>query len=519
MKLKSYLRRGSDISTTAILALTLFGSLPALNAADVTWVGGISNTWNTSNNNWSGGATAFTNGDNVFFTDSGLSPNPTINAQAAVTTIGNMNVSNTSGVYSISLAAWSGNTLTKSGAGTLSLPGNGTVTFSNTNLQGGTLIIRQSTFNGGAINVSGVVSLEAATAATTTLGGTSLTGAGELTLTPNGGTRIGLSADLNTSGFTGTLKASTSGQVNLNGASMNLSQAKVVLSGDTLLQGLANSQALQIGEINTGSSNRLGNGTNSANLIYQIGALNTDSSIAGIIQNGGINTGGSSVAGSVGLTKVGTGSLTLTGTNTYTAVTTVNAGTLLVGNGTSGSITSVTTVNEGAFYGNLASGNVTTAAVTIGNNTGSADAAFGAGENSIGRFVSSSSLTMRSDANFVFDLNSAAKTTDTLTFGGAVALNGIFTLNDLNLATINWAVNDSFTVVSGASLTGVFTNLANGATITTNFVTYQAQYTGTALNLTVTTVVPEPSTYALLIGGLMFTVIVRRRFSKARRFV
>lgn len=519
MKFKSYFGRKGDISTTAILVLTLFGSLPALNAADVTWVGGINANWNTSTNNWSGGATAFTNGDNVFFTDSGLSPNPTINAVAGVTTIGNMDVSNTSGVYSFSLSAWSGNTLTKSGAGTLSLPGNGTVTFNNTNLQGGNLIIRQSTFNGGAISVSGIVSVAGATAATTTLNGSALTGAGELTLTPNGGTRIGLSDTLNTSGFTGTLKASASGQVNLNGASMNLSQAKVVLSGDTLLQGLANSQALQIGEINTGSSNRLGNGTNSANLIYQIGALNTDSSIAGVIQNGGINTAGGSVNGSVGLTKIGTGALTLTGTNTYTAVTTVNAGTLLVGNGTSGSITSVTTVNAGAFYGNLTSGNVTTAALTIGNNSGSADAAFGAGENSIGRFASSSSLTLRTDANFVFDLNSGAETTDTVIFGGAVALNGVFTLNDLNVSTINWTVNDSFTVISGASLTGTFANLANGATITTNFVTYQAQYTGTALNLIVTTVVPEPSTYALLIGGLMLTIIVKRRFSKARRFI
>jgi autotransporter-associated beta strand protein len=499
------------IAGAASISLALITSL---SAANLTWVGGSDGNWNTSTSisNWTGDATVFTNGDNVSFTDSGLTPNPTIAVSAAVTSVGSMSVSNTTGTYLLSIgSALSGTTLTKSGAGTLSLPANGTATFSNTNLQGGSLIIRQAAFSGGAITVSGNVEVAGATAATTTLLGTTLTGAGELTLTPNGGSRMTLNAD--SSGFTGTIKASASGQVNLLVASYNLSQAKVVLSGNTVFQGLSNSAAIQIGEITGGASNRLGNGINSAGLIYQIGALNTTSSYAGIIQNGGFNTAGNATTGTVGLTKVGTGSLSLTGTNTYTVATTVNAGTLLVGDGTSGSIVSALTVNAGAFYGNLASGNVTTAAVTIGNNTGTADSTFGAGQNVIGRFASSNALALLSDAKFDFDLNSSAKTTDTVTFSGTVALNGLFTLNDLNTGAINWSLNDSFTVLSGSSVSSTFTNLSNGDTISVNGVTYQATYTGTSLLLTVTGIssVPEPSTVATILGLSSFAFVLLRR--------
>ena len=498
-------------------AMSSLALLSSLNAADITWVGGMNGNWNTTTNNWSGGATAFTNGDNVSFTDSGLTPNPTISVNAVVTTVGTMNVSNTADTYTITVgtSGLTGTTLTKSGAGTLTFGNTGPIAFTNTNLQGGTLIIRQSAFNGGAINVSGNVEVGGATAATTTLAGTTLTGSSELTLAANGGTRIGLGSTLDTSGFTGTLKASADGQVNLNGSSMNLAQAKVVLSGNSLLQGLASSPAIQIGEITAGSSNKLGNGTNGTGLIYQIGALNTASSIAGVIQNGGFTTAGAASTGTVGLTKVGTGSLSLTGTNTYTAATTVNAGALLVGNGTSGSITSAVTVTTGGFYGNLASGNVTTAAVTIGDATGSADSSFGAGQNVIGRFASSSTLALLSDAKFDFDLNSSAETTDTVTFAGAVALNGIFTLNDLNTGTINWSVNDSFTVLSGSSVSSTFTNLSNGGTILVNGVTYLANYTGTALTLTVTNIspIPEPASVAVFISisGFALVLLARRR--------
>src|SRR5439155_9564853 len=60
------------------------------------------------------------------------------------------------------------------------------------------------------------------------------------------------------------------------------------------------------------------------------GGDNTSTTFSGVIQDG---------AGVTGLTKVGTGTFTLTGANTYTAGTTISAGTLQIGSGgTAGSV-------------------------------------------------------------------------------------------------------------------------------------------------------------------------------------
>ena len=74
----------------------------------------------------------------------------------------------------------------------------------------------------------------------------------------------------------------------------------------------------------------------SNNLI--IGTNNTSTTFSGVIQDGGQNGG---VGGS--LTKIGIGTLTLSGTNTYTGNTNVHAGVLKV----DGSIRSDTFVNHG----------------------------------------------------------------------------------------------------------------------------------------------------------------------------
>lgn len=503
----------------SLLTAALLGaaSLTSSHANDLIWTGaGANNNWQ-QNSNWTGDATNFANGDNVSFTDSGLTPRPSILLNGAFT-VGTMTVSNTSDVYTISASGantLTGTTLTKSGAGTLEFTANGNVTFANTTLNGGTLIIRQATFNGGAISLTGDTTVSNNSNGAGTLAGTSLTGSSVLNITPynNSGVFV-LGQTLDTSAFTGTIRNSVGGRVNVLNSSANLEQAKVELSGGATFQ-TQSTVTVKIGEITADSSTTLGSGFGAAS-IFEIGGRNTNSAIAGVIQNGGFANNGNVTTGNIGLTKVGTGDLSLTGANTYTGATTVNAGTLLLGDGVSGSITSAVTVTTGAFFGNLASGDITTAAVTIGNGTGSADASFGAGRDVIGRFASSGGLSLLSDANFVFDLNSGTETTDIVTFGGVVSLNGVFTLNDLNTGAINWSVGDSFTVVSGSSLSGTFSNLAHEQTITVNGVDYEASYSGSALTLTVTSVIPEPGTWSfLLAAGLVMTACKCRRPARA----
>ncbi len=75
----------------------------------------------------------------------------------------------------------------------------------------------------------------------------------------------------------------------------------------------------------------------SANMVLTVGNQNGSSVFNGVIQN---TVPGFNNTPTVALTKTGTGTLTLTGANTYTLATTVNGGTLQVGNGTSGSLAS-----------------------------------------------------------------------------------------------------------------------------------------------------------------------------------
>lgn len=96
--------------------------------------------------------------------------------------------------------------------------------------------------------------------------------------------------------------------------------------------------------------------------IFEVGALNTNSTFAGVIQNNVRGAGGYA-----GLTKSGSGTLVLTGANSYTKATTVNGGILQIGNGTSGSIASASPVAVGAsgtLALKLASGGTFTNAVT-----------------------------------------------------------------------------------------------------------------------------------------------------------
>ena len=87
-----------------------------------------------------------------------------------------------------------------------------------------------------------------------------------------------------------------------------------------------------------------------------VGALNTDSTFSGIIKD---------TSGTVALTKIGSGTLTLTGANTYTAGTAVNAGALVVSTLSlaNGSYTVANTATLGVT--NLSSGSALVSNLTV----------------------------------------------------------------------------------------------------------------------------------------------------------
>jgi fibronectin-binding autotransporter adhesin len=130
-------------------------------------------------------------------------------------------------------------------------------------------------------------------------------------------------------------------------------------SGSTLIsQGtlqLGNSLALQDSTLNISGAGVLSFGTlTSANVggLAGSGALALGNSTAAAValtvgNNGFSTTYTGALSGSGSLTKIGSGELTLAGSNIYTGGTTIGAGTLQVGGGSGGSVFASTTVSNG----------------------------------------------------------------------------------------------------------------------------------------------------------------------------
>ena len=283
-------------------------------------------------------------------------------------------------------------TLTKSGAGTQVLSGTNSYT-GGTTVSAGVLLatkaaalpgynsngIDKVTFNGGTVGVqvggSGWTTGDVDTLlgnATKTSGALGIdTTNGDLTqwvafTTANLGSSLGLgklgsgtltldTANSYTGATTitnGTLQVGASGAIPSGSGMGNVvfdsapNTAIVDLNGnDVSINGLS--------QTNNSTTNRVVNNATSTSKTLTVGNADATSTFAGIIAD---NTG---TGGTLALTKTGAGTLTLSGVNTYTGGTTVNAGTLsLPGSTGNGRIRGVMTVN--------ANGTV----VTTGDGTG-----------------------------------------------------------------------------------------------------------------------------------------------------
>jgi fibronectin-binding autotransporter adhesin len=240
----------------------------------------------------------------------------------------------------------------------------------------------------------------------------------------------------------------------------------------------------------------------------------------GIDTSAGDFTHASNQDGSRALTKLGANALILTGDNTYTGATTVVEGSLLVNGSTGGS--STVSVSSGATLGGTGTIN---GAVNVSGvlSPGASIETLGSGTLS---FANGSSLLHELDSSVATSVGSdLLKVTGDLNLTGTVGL----TLSDLALTDVAFNVDDVFSVINytGTWNTGLFTfegnQLAEAEEFTFGLNTWRinyaaatggqnftGEYAGGSDSFVNLTVVPEPSSVALL-GTLGAMMLLRRR--------
>ncbi|TAL00310.1 MAG: hypothetical protein EPO07_09850 [Verrucomicrobia bacterium] len=261
------------------------------------------------------------------------------------------------------------------------------------------------------------------------------------------------------------------------------------------------------GEVNVFGNNvtvsNLNNGVGGAGVIYNkstatngtltVGTDNTSTAFDGVFGDG--------ASKSLGLTKVGNGTLTLSGVNTNTGNVTVSGGTLaMTGSGSFGNAALIS-VGSGAFYDVSAAGGTLTltSGQTLGGSgtvTGDVIASSGATiapGSSVGTLTVSGNVTL--GGNMLMELNrSLSPNSDRLvSSGGSITGGGTLTATNIGPAL---AANDTFQLFS-SGVSGITANLP--ATDYINAMTYTWQNnlasSGSIKVLTATALTPPVLNY------------------------
>jgi autotransporter-associated beta strand protein len=215
--------------------------------------------------------------------------------------------------------------------------------------------------------------------------------------------------------------------------------------------------------------------------------------------------------GATNLVKAESGTVTLTGTNSFSGSTTVAEGTLLVNGSNTG--TGTVTVDAGATLGGT--GSVAGAMNVTGVLTPGA---------SVGTF-SSGDLTMNSGSTFAYEATgNGAAGADLMVVDGPLSLTDVsLDLVGADLGLNIWDLGDKVTLISytGTGITGGFTGFVDDTVYTFGSNQWLFNYNDTVAgnnfspeatgsNFVTLTVVPEPGAVSL-VGGLGMLLLMRRR--------
>ncbi|MDP1522575.1 MAG: filamentous hemagglutinin N-terminal domain-containing protein [Methylotenera sp.] len=366
-----------------------------------------------------------------------------------------------------------------------------------TNAHGGNVSLSSlgNTTIAGTINTSGGAAGTGATAAGRNAGNVTITGVNRSVtgaITSSGAAGLGANQAGGNAGLvsitgTGTLStaAITSRTGNATGAGAGGVAGSVTLSGSSVSSTAINTAGGTAGNGGNVNVTTTGLGASSITSVNanNLGAVSLN--VADTLTVSGIIAGTNST-----VTKSGSGTLLLSGANTYTGLTTINAGTLRYGANNAIS-TGAVTVNDGGTY-DLAGFSDTIGALTVNSGITGGTVSTGTGTLTLGGNVTTTGGANNALISGNLALGAAARTftstnaTDGLTVAavvsGAVGLNkagnGTLTLSGANTYTGATLINAGTLSAAHANALGAVgtgTTVANGAALNVNNISLAAE--------------------------------------------